>query len=425
MTTTMTKELSMQSEITQQTIDRNMAEIRRNAVSLKPETVELLDSMPILDSDRELIKAWDGVLMPKGCFRTSEAVLILNAAPRLWEHIRRSASPFVAGRSRSTHIPMRMWRDFWEDSGPAESLRMTIQRVMRVRVNDVMETHPSISETASELGERPRLSVVISTMREIGYYPAMVGKERPPTPSPAEVEMELGDAGIEYERDMRPLESPETVAKDPSWKEREWVVCATCRTAVDRSAAMLQQATAAGRLRIWAVNHNLDVPILRAYCPADAPAPWYAWNGSQKPDNAETYTNLDLLEYRSIGQNPDVTPYLEAVLAYRHDMTSEAVGRVITGEEPDAEDRVDEKCPLSSECETFCGEMQRDGYPRPFTRDGAWESCDYGLFLRGDTMGVMKSLRDRPVEDTEEKVDRAVAVFEEVREKGAVQAGLF
>ena len=67
---TITNELTQQKKLTEQAIAEEMAKIRRNAVTLEAETIAMLDELPVADADRELIKAWDDVLMPKGCYRT-------------------------------------------------------------------------------------------------------------------------------------------------------------------------------------------------------------------------------------------------------------------------------------------------------------------------------------------------------------------
>ena len=80
-------ELNAEKERTEQTIAKEIARIRRDAVVLQPATVAMLDELPIAGADPELIKAWDGVLMPKGCYAPGRRSRILNMAPELEDRL--------------------------------------------------------------------------------------------------------------------------------------------------------------------------------------------------------------------------------------------------------------------------------------------------------------------------------------------------
>ena len=417
---TITNELIAEKKRTEDTIAEQMAKIRRNAVMLEPDTIAMLDELPIADEDRELIKAWDGVLMPRGCYRTREAVEILNMAPQLGDRLIFSATPWgalVNPKSESRrYLPHRMWKDFWEDAPPADTLRAVIKRVMATLLDERELKLPSVLDAARYLRQTPKLSQIVNIMRYLSEYAALAARRRLTVPSVDEITAALDAAEYAYDRDIRPLASPEELAADPSWAEREWVVCSLCHKAVERGAALLDQATPSGKVHVWGHLDNPTAPILRAHCPGCPPF-------RMDMMVVREFSKLEELQFRSIGQWPPNTPDVAEYLAYEYNTTAEVVERILAGEEISRRVRR-EKCPVAADCTTFCGQHQQGDYPRPFTHDGRWQSCDYAHFLRGDTAAALAALREDQGETETEAIDEVVEMFDAVKARGSVQPSL-
>lgn len=416
----MTNELTQEKKRTEEWIADAMAKIRRNAVTLRTETLALLDELPIADADRDLIKAWDGVLMPKGCYRTREAVEILNMAPELDDRLVFSATPWGARINPKSefhrYLPHRMWKDFWEDAPPADTLRAVIKRVITTLLDERELALPSVLDAAHYLGQTPKISQIVNIMRYVAEYATLAARRRLSVPSVDEITSVLDSAGQAYDRDIRPLASPEELAEDPTWAEREWVVCSLCHKAVERGAALLDQATASGKVRVWGHLDNPTAPIIRAHCPGCPPF-------RVETMKVREYSKLEELQYRSIGQWPPNTPDVAEYLAYEYNTTAEVVERILGGEKISRRVRR-EKCPVAADCTTFCGQHQQGDYPRPFTRDGRWQSCDYAHFLRGETGAALVALREDQGETETEAIDEVVEIFDVVNARGSVQPSL-
>ena len=77
-------------------------------------------------------------------------------------------------------------------------------------------------------------------------------------------------------------------------------------------------------------------------------------------------------------------------------------------------------CPLATDCPTFCGQRQRDGFSaHPYTRDRRWDSCEYIAFRNSDACAALGEIAST------EDITRAVEVFRDIERGEAVQAGLF
>ena len=239
-------------------------------------------------------------------------------------------------------------------------------------------------------GQTPKLSQIVNVMRYISEYAALAARRKIAVPSVQEIVTALEEAEYAYDRDIRPLAPPEELAADPTWTEREWVVCSTCHLAVERGAALLHQATPSGKVQVWGYHDNPTAPILRAHCPGCPPF-------QVDKMKVREFTKLEELQYRSIGQWPENTPDVAEYLAYEYNTTAEVVERILAGEKIGLSVRR-EKCPMAVDCPTFCGTFQRGDYPRPFTRDGRWQSCDYAHFLKGDTAAALAALKDKQAE---------------------------
>ena len=339
-------------------------------------------------------------------------------APQLEEQLIFSATPWGArvypSSENRRYLSHRKWKDFWEDAPPADTLRAAIKRVMETLLDERELALPSVLDAARYLGESPKISQIVSIMRYLSEYATLAARRRLSVPSADEITAALERSGLAYDRDIRQLASPEELAADPTWVEREWVVCSSCRRAVERGAALLDQAAPSGKVHVWGYWDNPTAPILRAHCPGCPPF-------GMDMMTVREYTKLEELQFRSIGQWPPNTPDVAEYLAYEYNTTAEAVERILAGEKVSRRVRR-EKCPVAADCTTFCGQHQQGDYPRPFTRDGRWQSCDYAHFLRGDAGAALVALRDKQPET--ETIDEAVEMFDVVQARGSVQPSL-
>lgn len=137
---------------TEEAVARAMADIHRSAVVFTERTLTYMEALGLPAEDMAALRDWNGVLYPKGCHRSREAAIILNAAPQLWNIILHTITPREHrkgdGKARIQTIPLRMWRDFWSDAAPGDTFRALARRVMTHAFAEAETRTPDIVDVA-------------------------------------------------------------------------------------------------------------------------------------------------------------------------------------------------------------------------------------------------------------------------------------